>query len=123
PSLRSFVGQYPMPIVHGMTVGEIARMIKGEGWLAGLEHLDLRVVALEGWRRQMRWPQIERPWVPTSPNIPSFDSALLYPGIVLAGEPDVNEGRGAPTPLAAFAAPWLANERPPARRDADRPCH
>jgi uncharacterized protein YbbC (DUF1343 family) len=111
PSLRSFVGQYPMPIAHGMTVGEIARMIKGEGWLAGLEHLDLSVVALEGWRRQMRWPQTERPWVPTSPNIPSFASALLYPGIGLVGELDVNEGRGTASPFATFAAPWLKSER------------
>ena len=111
PSLRSFVGQYPMPIVHGMTVGEIARMIKGEGWLPGLEHLDLAVVALEGWQRSMRWPQTERPWVATSPNIPSFESALLYPGIGLVGELDVNEGRGTAQPFGAFAAPWLTSER------------
>jgi len=117
-ALRSFVGQYPMPIVHGMTVGEIARMIKGEGWLAGLEHLDLRVVALEGWRRHMRWPQTARPWVPTSPNIPSFESALLYPGIGLVGELDINEGRGTASPFAVFAAPWLNGERLLARLKA-----
>jgi uncharacterized protein YbbC (DUF1343 family) len=111
PALRSFVGQYPMPIVHGMTVGEIARMIKGEGWLPGLEHLDLEVVAVEGWQRAMRWPQTQRSWVPTSPNIPSFESALLYPGIGLVGELDVNEGRGTATPFAAFGGPWCKAER------------
>jgi uncharacterized protein YbbC (DUF1343 family) len=106
-SLRSFVGQYPIPIVHGLTVGEIARMIKGEGWLDGLERLDLEVVKMENWQRGMRWPETQLTWVPTSPNIPSFQSALLYPGIGLVGETTVNEGRGTATPFAIFGAPWL----------------
>src|SRR5512145_2098379 len=70
PALASFVGQYPIPIVHGMTVGELARMIKGERWLKGLDRLELTVVPLDGWRRAMCWPDLQRPWVPTSPNIP-----------------------------------------------------
>jgi uncharacterized protein YbbC (DUF1343 family) len=106
-SLRSFVGQYPLPIVHGLTVGEIARMIKGEAWLDGLEHLDLKVVTMQGWQRAMRWPETQRTWVPTSPNIPSFESALLYPGIGIVGETEVNEGRGTGQPFTAFGAPWL----------------
>jgi uncharacterized protein YbbC (DUF1343 family) len=104
--LRSFVGQYPIPIVHGMTVGELARMIKGERWLDGLDHLDLTVVPLEGWRRSMRWPELQRPWVATSPNIPSFEAALVYPGMGLVGEAKVNEGRGTSTPFSLFGAPW-----------------
>jgi uncharacterized protein YbbC (DUF1343 family) len=110
-SLRSFVGQYPIPIVHGLTVGEIARMIKGEGWLDGLQRLDLEVVGIENWQRAMRWPETQLPWVPTSPNIPTFQSALLYPGIGLVGETNVNEGRGTATPFGVFGAPWLAAPR------------
>jgi uncharacterized protein YbbC (DUF1343 family) len=110
-SLRSFVGQYPIPIVHGLTVGEIARMIKGEGWLDGLQRLDLEVVKMENWQRAMRWPETQLTWVPTSPNIPTFQSALLYPGIGFVGETNVNEGRGTATPFAVFGAPWLQAPR------------
>jgi uncharacterized protein YbbC (DUF1343 family) len=107
PGLRSFVGQYPIPIVHGLTVGELARMIKGEAWLDGLGALDLKVIEMPGWQRSMRWPQTERGWVATSPNIPTFESALVYPGIGIVGEAEVSEGRGTPTPFSLFGAPWL----------------
>lgn len=107
PSYTSFVGQYPIPIVHGMTVGELALMIKGEGWLPGVEGLDLVVLKMEGWKRNMRWHQLGRPWVATSPNIPSFETALLYPGIGVVGETAVNEGRGTDAPFTRFGAPWL----------------
>jgi uncharacterized protein YbbC (DUF1343 family) len=108
PALRSFVGQYPIPIVHGLTVGELAGMIKGEAWLDGLGALDLTIVPIEGWRRGMRWPRLERPWVATSPNVPSFEAALIYPGIGIVGEGlKVNEGRGTPTPFSLFGAPWV----------------
>jgi uncharacterized protein YbbC (DUF1343 family) len=109
PTLASFVGQYPIPIVHGLTVGELARMIKGEQWLKGLSRLDLKVVQMQGWRRSMRWPEPKRPWVATSPNTPSFEAALVYPGVGFVGEGfNVNEGRGTSTPFLLFGAPWLA---------------
>lgn len=107
PALKSFVGQYPMPIVHGMTVGEVARMIRGERWLDGLDKLDLQVIDMQGWRRAIRWPECHLPWRPTSPNIPTFESALTYPGIGIVGETLVNEGRGTPIPFQQFGAPWL----------------
>jgi uncharacterized protein YbbC (DUF1343 family) len=107
PALVSFVGQYPIPIVHGMTVGELARAIKGERWLDGLEGLDLVVVEMQGWRRSMRWPELQRRWVATSPNIPTFEAALVYPGMGLVGEAKVNEGRGTPTPFSLLGAPWV----------------
>ncbi len=111
PALRSFVGQYAIPIVHGMTVGELARMIKGARLLEGLDALDLTVVEAEGWRRAMRWPATGLPWVATSPNIPTVESALIYPGIGMVGELTVNEGRGTPTPFQLFGAPWLDGAR------------
>lgn len=106
--LKSFVGQYPIPIVHGLTAGELAQMIKGESWLPGLDKLDLRVVQMAGWERSMRWPATGHDWVATSPNIPSFYSALTYPGIALIGESGLaNEGRGTDAPFTVFGAPWL----------------
>ena len=118
PALVSFVGQYPIPIVHGLTVGELARMIQGERLLDGLESLQLSVVAMQGWQRSMRWPQTGRTWVPTSPNIPTFESALVYPGMGFVGETDVNEGRGTPTPFSLFGAPWLDAAHIAARLEA-----
>ena len=105
--LKSFVGMYPIPIVHGMTVGELAGMIKGRRWLADLDALDLRVVRCAGWQRAMRWPETGLPWVATSPNIPSFAAALSYPGIGVVGETAMNEGRGTGLPFSQFGAPWL----------------
>jgi uncharacterized protein YbbC (DUF1343 family) len=120
PPLASFVGQYPIPIVHGLTVGELARMIRGERWLPGLDRLELSVVAMRGWRRAMRWPELRRPWVPTSPNIPTFEAALVYPGMGVVGEALVNEGRGTPTPFSLLGAPWLDGGRLVAHLEALR---
>lgn len=111
PQFKSFVGPYPMPIVHGMTVAELAHMIKGERWLDGLDTLDLQVMKCEGLTRSMRWPSTGLPWVATSPNIPTFDAALVYPGIGIVGETLVNEGRGTPLPFSQFGAPWLDAQR------------
>jgi len=120
PAHASFVGQYPIPIVHGMTMGELARAIQGERWLDGLDGLDLRIVELRGWRRSMRWPELRRPWVATSPNIPSFEAALVYPGMGLVGEANVNEGRGTPTPFSLLGAPWIDAPRLAGRLNALR---
>ena len=112
PRRRSFVGLYPIPIVHGLTVAELARMIQGEAWRSGLDKLDLRVIAMRGWERSMRWHKTEQPWVPTSPNVPTFKSALVYPGIGIIGETQlVNEGRGTEEPFTVFGAPWLNARR------------
>ena len=105
--LASFVGRYPIPIVHGMSVGELAQMIRGERWLTGVEDLDLTVIPCIGVSRGMRWPATGLGWIATSPNIPTFEAALVYPGIGMVGETLVNEGRGTPTPFSQFGTPWL----------------
>lgn len=107
PERSSFVGLYPIPIQHGLTVGELARMIRSEGWLPGLDSLELRVVAMDGWRRDMLWPDTDLPWVPTSPNIPDFETALVYPGAALFEGTVASEGRGTDTPFRLIGAPWL----------------
>jgi len=106
PAHQSFVGRYPIPVVHGLTVGELARMIKGEGWLPGLEDLDLRVVSMDNWSRSMQWPDTKRDWRPPSPNLPTWETALLYPGMGFFEGVRVNEGRGTDRPFLPIGLPW-----------------
>ncbi|MDX1548562.1 MAG: DUF1343 domain-containing protein [Rhodothermales bacterium] len=106
PAHASFVGLYPIPVAHGMTVGELARMIRAEGWLPGLDGLDLDVVAADGWRRSMRWPETGLPWIRPSPNIPDYETALVYPGAAFFEAAAASEGRGTETPFLLLGAPW-----------------
>jgi len=103
----SFTSLYPIPLAHGMTVGELAEMIKGEALLPGLADLDLSVVRMQGWQRWMRWPDTGLPWVATSPNLASFASALLYPGIGLVESTSASEGRGSDTPFQLVGWPGI----------------
>src|ERR1051325_11284464 len=80
---KSFVGQWPVPYVYGLTAGELARMINGEGWIT--PRCQLTVVPLKNWRRWMVWRDTGLPWVPTSPYMPSADSPLHYPSTGLLG--------------------------------------
>lgn len=102
----SFVGMYPIPIQHGLTVGEMAKMIAGEGWLPGLERLDLRIVEMAGWRRAMRWPETGLPFLPPSPNIPDVETALVYPGTGLIEGTAASDGRGTEAPFLLVGAAW-----------------
>ncbi len=102
----SFVSQYPVPLAHGLTVGELARMIKGERLLPGVAGLDLRVVEMTGWRRAMLWPDTGLAWVATSPNVPDFETALIYPGTGLFEATAASEGRGTDRPFRLLGAPW-----------------
>lgn len=103
----SFVGEYPIPVAHGLTVGELALMIKGERMLPGLEGLDLRVIRMEGWQRWMQWPETGLEWVRTSPNIPDFETALLYPGICFFEGTAASEGRGTWEPFKVVGFPGI----------------
>lgn len=102
----SFVGQYPIPVTHGLTVGELAAMIQGEAWLPGLENLDLRVVEMDGWQRSMPWDATGQPWIKPSPNIPDVETALVYPGTAFFEGTSASEGRGTRTPFTLVGAPW-----------------
>ena len=106
PEQTSFVGQYAIPIAHGLTVGELVRMIKGERLLPGLEDLELEVIAMEGWTRDMQWPDTNLPWVSTSPNIPDFKTALIYIGTCFFEATSASEGRGTAQPFEQVGAPW-----------------
>ncbi len=103
---QSFIGMYPIPATHGMTVGEVARMIQGERLMEGLDSLDLVVVGMEGWRRDMMWPETGLPWIPPSPNIPDFETAVIYPGACFFGSVEGNEGRGTMRPFIQQGTLW-----------------
>jgi uncharacterized protein YbbC (DUF1343 family) len=106
PEYESFVGQYPIPLAHGMTVGELALMIKGEAMMDGLEDLDLRIVEMDGWNRAQRWNATGLTWDPPSPNLPTFETAALYPGTGFFEAFGGSEGRGTDAPFATVGATW-----------------
>jgi len=105
---KSFVGHLPIPYVHGMTVGELALMINGEGWLAGGVKCDLEVVPMKGWHRRMWFDETGLTWVPTSPHIPRSDTSLYYAATGIMGELGVvSEGVGYPLPFELCGMPGL----------------
>lgn len=103
---ESFVGYYPIPVTHGLTVGELAIMAKEEGWLEGVEDLDLHVVQMENWNRDQLWPELGLDWNPPSPNIPDFETALIYPGACFFEGTTISEGRGTMEPFILIGSPW-----------------
>lgn len=104
---ESFVGQYPIPTAHGMTIGELAGAIKGEAWLPGLESLDLQVVEMKGWTRSQTWLDLDRNWVAPSPSLPDSTTAGIYPGTVLFEATNLSVGRGTESPFAAVGGPGV----------------
>jgi uncharacterized protein YbbC (DUF1343 family) len=118
PKLASFVGLYPIPVRYGLTVGELARMVNGEGWLAKGAKADLTVVPLTGWRRGMWYDQTGLRFIKPSPNMPDLETATLYPGLCLLEGTNVSEGRGTPKPFRQFGAPWIDPDALAARLNA-----
>ncbi len=106
PGFESFVGPHPMPIRHGMTVGELARMFVDDLSI----DLDLTVIPCEGWRRAMFWRETGLHWVMPSPNMPTPETALVYPGGCLIEGTNLSEGRGTTRPFELWGAPWIAPE-------------
>lgn len=104
---ESFVGMYPIPMRHGMTIGEIARLFNEHFGIGA----DLEVVAMEGWRREMYFDATGLTWIMSSPNIPTFDTTLVYPGTVLFEGTKISEGRGTTRPFELVGAPWIVGER------------
>jgi uncharacterized protein YbbC (DUF1343 family) len=107
PGFESFVGLYPIPMRHGMTMGELARLFNDHFGIGA----DVEVVVMDGWRRDMYHDATGLPWVLPSPNIPTVDTAVVYPGTVLFEGTNVSEGRGTTKPFELVGAPWVAAER------------
>ncbi len=108
-SLRSFVGMFPVPVVYGLTCGELATLVNEQGWLAHNVKARLTVIPMEGWTRSMRWRDTGLTWLPPSPNIRTPEAALIYPGTCLLEATNVSEGRGTDAPFRIIGAPFLRN--------------
>lgn len=135
PEFVSFVGMFPIPVLHGLTMGEIAAMMIGEGWLSPAQGVEqggdhgaeqgtdngadhgaeqsaeqnplLRVIPMEGWERRMLWPDTGLPWVAPSPNLQTFEQAFLYPGTAFFEGVSLSEGRGTTEPFLLLGDPAL----------------
>lgn len=103
PRYRSFVGLWPLPNRHGLTIGELVALLDDrEGFGA-----ELRVVPMEGWRRRMLFDETGLPWVQPSPNMPTLDTALVYPGMCLLEGTNLSEGRGTTRPFELVGADFI----------------
>jgi len=107
PGFESFVGMYPIPMRHGMTIGELARLFNEHFGIGA----DLDVVPMDGWRRDMYFPDTGLTWIISSPNIPTTDTTAVYPGGVLFEGTNISEGRGTTRPFELLGAPWIVAER------------
>ena len=116
PEYRSFVGMHPLAVRHGMTSGELALLFREELAL----DVDLRVVPMKGWRRPMAYETTGLPWVLPSPNMPTVDTAYVYPGGCLVEGTNLSEGRGTTRPFELVGAPWLDGHALARALDAER---
>jgi uncharacterized protein YbbC (DUF1343 family) len=101
-----FVGWHAIPVRHGMTVGELARLFNDEKEIG----VDLEVIGLNGWKRDMWLDETTTPWIDTSPNMRSLTQATLYPGVGLLETTQLSVGRGTDTPFELFGAPYIDGE-------------
>ncbi len=104
---RSFVGRYKVPMRHGLTPGEFAGLIRSEACM----DCDLEVIGMRGWRRSRFYGDLGLHWIFPSPNMPTWETSLLYPGMVLLEGTNVSEGRGTTIPFQIFGAPWIDQAR------------
>ena len=107
PAWTSFVGRYPIPMRHGLTIGEWAMLVNTEYGIG----CDLEVIKMKGWQRKMLFQDTGLPWVAPSPNLPTPTSALVYPGQVIWEGTNVSEGRGTTQPFELFGAPFIDPEK------------
>ena len=107
PKFKSFVGMHPIPIVHGMTLGELAKMINGAGWLNNKVQTQLKVIAVENYHHNRIYTLPVKP----SPNLPTKASIYLYPSLCLFEGTDVSVGRGTDKPFECFGRPGLEGRK------------
>jgi uncharacterized protein YbbC (DUF1343 family) len=107
PNYKSFVGMHPIPIRHGRTIGELAQQFRDEAF----SNCDLSVLPMKNWERAMWFDQTGLPWVMPSPNMPTLDTATVYPGMCLFEGTNISEGRGTTRPFEIFGAPFIDAEK------------
>jgi len=102
---ESFVGMLPVPMRHGLTAGEAARLVlKNEA-----PDLDMEIIPMKGWSRGMMFDETGLPWIPASPNMPTLNTAIVYPGMVFFEAVNISEARGTTTPFESFGAPFITD--------------
>ncbi|MBN1272667.1 MAG: DUF1343 domain-containing protein [Candidatus Aminicenantes bacterium] len=106
---ESFIGSVPIPVRYGLTCGELALMMKGEGWVS--QNVDLHVIPMKNWKRSEFWEDTGLEWIPPSPNIPTPETAIIYPGTGLLEAVGVNAGIGTILPFLQFGAPWIEPQK------------
>ncbi|MEX2089482.1 MAG: DUF1343 domain-containing protein [Bacteroidota bacterium] len=106
-SLKSFVGLHPIPIAHGLTMGELATLFNSEGWLKNKVKANLTVIRMEGWKRTLWFDETGLKWMKPSPNIPTLASATVYPGTCFFEGTNLSEGRGTDKPFEYIGAPYV----------------
>lgn len=102
----SFLGRFPIPIQHGMSIGELANMFN----LIFAIHAPLEIIPMQRWQRTMGWEELGLPWVPPSPALPNLEAVCLYPGLCLLEGTNLSEGRGTALPFQVVGAPWVDDE-------------
>ena len=107
---KSFVAIAPIPIQHGMTMGELATMFNDENWLDNGLKAELTVIKMDGWKREYFFDDCNLPWIAPSPNMPKLETALVYPGMCLLEGVNVSEGRGTYSPFLTFGAPYINSD-------------
>ncbi len=103
----SFVGLFPIPVRHGLTVGELARLFNEQGWLKDGLKADLQIIPMKNWRRKLWFDQTGLTFIAPSPNMPDLQTATVYPGMCLLEGTNISEGRGTDKPFLQFGAPWI----------------
>ena len=110
-SLKTFVAWMPMPVTHGLTIGELTRMWNGEGWLANGVRARLEILQMKSWKRDMWFDQTGLQWIPPSPNMQRLTTATIYPGLCFVEGTSISEGRGTSSPFELIGAPWTNSQR------------
>jgi len=103
PAYRSFVGLHPIAVRHGQTIGELAQRFRSEAF----QKCALTVLPMSGWKREMWFDETGLPWVMPSPNIPTLETAVVYPGMCLVEGTNISEARGTTRPFELFGAPFI----------------
>ncbi len=103
PEYRSFVGLHPIPVRHGKTIGELAWQFKAEAF----PKCEVKVLTMDNWEAEMWFDETGLPWVLPSPNMPTLDTAIVYPGMCLFEATNISEGRGTTKPFELFGAPFI----------------
>ncbi|WP_338776370.1 DUF1343 domain-containing protein [Metabacillus sp. FJAT-52054] len=107
PAFSSFVGKYPIPLKHGMTVGELAKLFNSEFQIGA----DLKVVKMKGWKRSMDFDDTHLPFVMPSPNMPTLETAIVYPATGMIEGTNLSEGRGTTKPFELIGAPFINSDK------------